>query len=87
MKTTEFNFSFFTGGINVKNAKPVNNFSLKELIEYYKGEANQAASKGLNNLFKDLATATDRDHKEGLADLITATKNQLPYFMAGGTFQ
>ena len=86
MKTTEFKFSFFTGGINVKNAKPVNNFTLKELIEYYKGEANQAASKGLNNLFKDLATATDRDHKEGLADLITATKNQLPYFMAGGTF-
>lgn len=86
MKTTEFNFSFFTGGINVKNAKPVNNFSLKELIEYYKGEANQAASKGLNNLFKELAAATDRDHKEGLADLITATKNSLPYFMAGGTF-
>ena len=86
MKTTEFNFSFFTGGINVKNAKPVNNFTLKELIEYYKGEANQAASEDLNEYLKQLAAATDKEDKEALADIISIKKNQLPYFMAGGTF-
>ena len=86
MKTTEFNFSFFTGGINVKNAKPVKNFTLKELIEYYKSEANKAASSAIDIYFKEQAATANLRDKEDIGDMIASAKNQLPYFMAGGTF-
>lgn len=86
MKTTEFQFSFFTGGINVKNAKPVKNFTLKELIEYYKSEANKAASSAIDIYFKEQAATANLRDKEDIGDMIASAKNQLPYFMAGGTF-
>lgn len=86
MKANEFSFSFFTGGIGQKDATPVKNFTLKELIEYYKSEANKQASSAINSFFTEQNSATDLREKEDISDLITTAKNSLPYFMAGGTF-
>ena len=86
MKAHEFQFSFFTGGIGQKDATPVKNFTLKELIEYYKSEGNKQASSAIDSFFTERAATTNLRDKEDISDLITTAKNSLPYFMAGGTF-
>ena len=86
MKAHEFQFSFFTGGIGQKDATPVKNFTLRDLIEYYKSEANKQASSTIDSFFTEQAATTDLRDKEDISDLITTAKNSLPYFMAGGTF-
>jgi len=86
MKAHEFQFSFFTGGIGQKDATPVKNFTLRELIEYYKSEGNKQASSTIDSFFIERAATTDLRDKEDISDLITTAKNSLPYFMAGGTF-
>ena len=86
MKAHEFQFSFFTCGIKQKEAIPVKNFTLKELIDYYKSEENKKASSTIDSFFNEQADTTDLREKEDINELIKSAKDYLPFFMFGGTF-